>query len=433
MRVRLLVPRGGRGRGLGGLAALAVLIVVVVLAVAGRDGDEPRDAAAPPAPTPTSEPTRLDAPGDGPSLALGVTEQNPNLLTPIGPGSDAPPWTTWRDALTRVNPAVYRLLVVWYEVQPGPGAPPNLAIPQTGCMRERPPCAAFAGVRDQLTALAARQREGGWEGLLTVTGTPAWAARPASGCRGSRQTGAPRADAIPAYRQLLASIFAVADEVGASLRYVSPWNEPNHPYFLSPQRERCSADAEPRAVAPYARLARAAQAEMGGERRLVLGEAAGVVEPQARALSVGELIGGLPRDIVCAAPVWSQHGYIGGPDPVAAATSALAARGCSREHAVWITETGVGTAPSGLSFARGVAGDRAGCRLLHSRLSAWYDDPRVTVAVQYTMREDHLFPTGLVTTDLTRARAALGEWQAWGARPAFASPPPDVACVSRPG
>ena len=158
---------------------------------------------------------------------------------------------------------------------------------------------------------------------------------------------------------------------------------------------------------------------MGGERRLVLGEAAGVVEPQARALSVGELIGGLPRDLVCDAPVWSQHGYVGGRDPVAAATTALAARGCPREHAIWITETGVGTAPSGLSFARGVGSEREGCRLLHERLSAWYDDPRVTVAMQYTMREDHLFPTGLVTTDLSRARAALGEWQAWGARPAL--------------
>ncbi len=432
MRVRLLVPRSGRGRGLGGLAALAVLIVAV-LAVAGRDGgDEPRDAAPPPpapTPTPTPEPAGLDAPADGPSLAVGVTEQNPNLLTPIGPGADAPPWSTWRDALTRVDPAVYRLLVVWYEVQPSPDVPPNLAVPQTGCRRERPPCSAFAGVRDQLVALAARQREGGWEGLLSVTGTPEWAARPASGCPGSRQTGAPRPDTLPAYRQLLAAVFALADVVGAKLRYVSPWNEPNHPYFLSPQRESCDAAAAPRAVAPYARLVRAAQAEMGDQRRLVLGEAAGVIEPQARALSVGELIGGLPRDLVCDAPVWSQHGYIGGRDPVAAATTALAARGCPREHAIWITETGVGTAPSGLSFARSVGSEREGCRLLHQRLTAWYEDPRVTVAMQYTMREDHLFPTGLVTTDLARARATLGEWQAWGSRPSFAAPPPNVNCA----
>jgi hypothetical protein len=429
MRMRLLVPRSGRGRGLGGLAALG-LLVAAVLVVAGRGEDEPREQT-PQArtATPTPEPARFDAPTDGPSLAVGVTEQNPNLLEPIGPGSDTAPWTTWRDALTRVDPAVYRLLVVWYEVQPGPDAPPNLAVPQTGCMRERPPCAAFNGVRDQLVALAARQREGGWEGLVTITGTPEWAAGSASGCPGSRQTGAPRPDALPAYRQLLAAIFALADEVGASLRYVSPWNEPNHPYFLSPQRQRCDAAAAPRAVAPYGRLVRAAQAEMGDDRELVLGEAAGVVEPQARALSVGELIRGLPRDVVCDAPVWSQHGYIGGRDPVAAATAALDARGCPRPHAVWITETGVGTAPSGLSFAARVGSEREGCRLLHARMSAWYENPRVTVAMQYTMREDHLFPTGLVTTDLARARAALGEWQAWGSRPSFDAPPPNVNCA----
>ena len=425
MRLRLLVPRSGRGRGLGGLA-LAAVVAVVLLAFAGSDGDEPR-VAAPPTPSPTPTPAPLDEPAAGPSLALGVTEQNPNLLVPLAPAASAQPWTRWRNALTRVDPAVYRLLVVWYEVQPGPDAPPNLAIPQTGCMRERPPCAEFAGVRDQLKALAARQREGGWEGLLSITGTPEWAAGPASGCPGSRQTGGPRADTLPAYRALLAAVFATAEEVGASLKYVSPWNEPNHPYFLSPQRASCDAAAEPRAVAPYARLVRAAQAEMG-DRELALGDAAGMLDPQARALSIGVLIGELPRDLVCDAPVWSQHGYVGGRDPVAAATRALDARGCPREHAVWITETGVGTAPSGLSFAREVGSEREGCRLLHDRLSAWYDDPRVTVAMQYTLREDHLFPTGLVTTDLARARAALGEWQAWGARETAASPPPDVSC-----
>jgi hypothetical protein len=424
MRLRLLVPRSGRGRGLGGLAALAVLIAVVVT-VAGRDGDESREPARPTA-TPSPEPA-LDAPTDGPSLALGITEQNPNLLVPIGPGSNAPPWSRWREQLTRIDPAVYRLLVVWYEVQPGPDALPNLAMPQTGCLRDKPPCSQFAGVRDQLRALAARQRDGGWEGMVIVTGTPEWAEGPKSGCPGERRAGAPRPDAIPAYRRLLAAVFALADEVGASLRYVSPWNEPNHPGFLSPQRTRCSAEARPRAVAPYARLVRAAQAEMG-DRELALGDAAGVTEPQARALSIGELVRGLPRNIVCDAPVWSQHGYIGGRDPVAAARAALAAKRCPREHAIWISETGVGPAPGGLSLARGITSERQGCELLHERLTDWYRNPQITVAVQYTMREDDLFPTGLVTTDLSRARPALAEWRAWGERPSPTSPPPAASC-----
>jgi hypothetical protein len=237
--------------------------------------------------------------------------------------------------------------------------------------------------------------------------------------------------AIPAYRRLLAAVFAAADEVGASLRYVSPWNEPNHPGFLAPQRTRCSAEAPPRAVSPYMRLVRAAQAEMG-DRRLVLGEAAGVTEPQARALSIGELVRGLPRSVVCSAPVWGQHGYIGGRDPVAAARAALAARRCPRAHAIWITETGVGPAPGGLSLARGITSERQGCRLLHEHLSDWYADPQVTVAMQYTMREDDLFPTGLVTTDLSRARLALGEWQAWGSRASATAPPPNVNCAGAP-
>ena len=101
---------------------------------------------------------------------------------------------------------------------------------------------------------------------------------------------------------------------------------------------------------------------------------------------------------------------------MATVTTALAERRCPREHAIWITETGVGPAPGGFSIARGITSERQGCRLLHQRLRQWYADPRVTLAAQYTMREDDLFPTGLVTTDLTRARPALQEWQAWGAR-----------------
>ena len=44
------------------------------------------------------------------------------------------------------------------------------------------------------------------------------------------------------------------------------------------------------------------------------------------------------------------------------------------------------------------------------------------------MREDDLFPTGLVTTDLARERPALREWQAWGARERPEAPPPPSTC-----
>ena len=78
----------------------------------------------------------------------------------------------------------------------------------------------------------------------------------------------------------------------------------------------------------------------------------------------------LPRSVVCSARVWSQHAYIGGTDPVAVVEKALDARGCPQPHAIWITETGVGPAPGGLSLARGITSQAQGCRLLHQRLVA---------------------------------------------------------------
>jgi hypothetical protein len=58
----------------------------------------------------------------------------------------------------------------------------------------------------------------------------------------------------------------------------------------------------------------------------------------------------------------------------------------------------------------------------------WYDDPRVSVAFQYTVREDDKFPTGLVSTDLTHERPALKEWTAWGGGRSPTAPPPASTC-----
>jgi hypothetical protein len=419
VRLRLLVPRGGRGRGLGGLALAAAAAVVLLVVL--RDGEERPPA---PAPTPTATPERpaLDAPARGPSLAVGITEPNPNLFAPDTLLAVPPAWKPRRNQLVRIRPVVYRLVVDWSKVQPRADAPADLAVSDPGCMRAVPPCAPFNGVRDQLRAAAAR----GWEVLVVFTGTPPWAGGPPRGCRLEAFARAPRD--LRAYRALVSGVIALAAAEGADLRYLSPWNEPNHPYFLSPQREACDAGSPSRAVRPYARLARALRAELGADHRLVLGETAGIIAPSAGATGVAEMIEGLPRELVCAAPVWSQHAYIGGTDPVATVKAALARRRCPREHAIWITETGVGPAPGGLSLARGITSEAQGCRLLHQRLRAWYRDPRVTLAVQYTFREDDQFPTGLVTTDLARARPALREWRAWGRREDPADPPPRSTC-----
>jgi hypothetical protein len=396
-----------------------------------RDGEPPAPPPAAPTPTATAtpEPPRLDGPAAGPSLALGITEPNPNLFAPDEVLAIPEPWRSWREELVRIRPQLYRLVIEWNKIQPSRDAPADLQLSTGGCMRDKQPCAGYGGVTDQLRALAARQREGGWEALVVFTGTPDWAAVRPYGCRREAFAGAPRD--LEAYRQLVADVLGLAAAERAELRYFTPWNEPNHPYFLSPQRATCDPASPSRAIRPYARLARALRAELaehGGDRRLVLGEMAGIREPSSRATSVGEMIRGLPRELVCAAGVWSQHAYIGGTDPVATVTSALADRRCPREHAIWITETGVGPAPGGFSLARGITSEAQGCRLLHQRLRAWRADPRVRLAVQYTMREDDLFPTGLVTTDLARARPALREWQAWGAREDPADPPPPSTC-----
>ena len=108
--------------------------------------------------------------------------------------------------------------------------------------------------------------------------------------------------------------------------------------------------------------------------------------------SVPEFIAGLPQDLVCASPVWTQHAYVGGDDPVEATAAALAAHGCPQPHTLWITETGVGAAPRDLSAADAIPDPVAGCRALHDRLVQWWSDPRVTVAFQYTVREDDAVP-----------------------------------------
>ena len=98
-----------------------------------------------------------------------------------------------------------------------------------------------------------------------------------------------------------------------------------------------------------------ALAEAPGDQQLVLGETAGLMKPTRLVTSVPEFIAGLPQDVVCASSVWTQHAYIGGEDPVEGAATALAARACPQPHTLWITETGVGTAPANLSAARAIA------------------------------------------------------------------------------
>jgi hypothetical protein len=412
------------------LGAAALVIAASGFAIPRLDGDSqaapppatptPAAAATTPAPTPAATPAPAPPPA-GPGLAIGVTEPNPNLVSSPSDRAVPEPWARWRDALGAIRPAYYRLMIDWPSIQPRADQPADLSAPNAGCMRALEPCLGWGGVRDQLRALASRQREGGWQALVVITGTPDWAAAAPTSCErpGTRaRSRPPRPDALPAYQKLVADILAAAGQEGADLRYWSAWNEPNHPYFLA----ACDPSAQ------YAQLVRALQGALAGtDRQIVLGETAGLLAAKPHVTTVPDFIAKLPQDVVCASSVWSQHAYIGGADPVQPVAEALAARGCPTPT-FWITETGVGAVSPDLSAARSIANEREGCRALHDRLVQWWNDPRVTVAFQYTLREDDKFPTGLVSTDLESSRPVLNEWTAWGGERASTAPPPPAAC-----
>ncbi len=404
------------------------MAVAAALAGCGGGDAKKKQPAATPSPAPVAG---LETPAAD-SLAVGITEPNANF---VWAGKDVPePFARWRDALGEIEPAVYRLVLYWPAIQPFADAPPDLDTLNGGCLRDKQPCAAFAGVREQLRALASRQEKGGWEALVVVAGSPDWAARPPSGCeRGGTQARnrMPRLDALSAYRELVKATLEAADEAGARLRYWSPWNEPNHPFSSSPQRARCTGAADSVSAAPYVEVAgalRQALDEAPGDQRYVVGELAALVSRKRSTTTVKEFVGALPPDLVCGAVAWSQHAYIGGADVLGDVEAGLREKGCAKK-AVWITETGAGAARTGTARGGGAEGEKRGCEALHRQLAAWYADPRVTLAVQYTLREDDLFPTGLVTTDLTRAYPALAEWRQWGmgARPRPTDPAPSAA------
>jgi hypothetical protein len=184
-------------------------------------------------------------------------------------------------------------------------------------------------------------------------------------------------------------------------------------------------------VGAYAEIARALKRALDrapGRQEIVLGETAGLLERKSSYTDVQQFVRRLPRDVVCSAYAYGQHGYVGGPDPVDEVATGLRRFSCPQTAEIWITETGVGAPRSGEPRRTSVAAQRRACRNMHRRLVRWYEDPRVTAAFQYTLREDDRFATGLVTTDLSHGYPALKEWQAWGARESPTEPAPAMSC-----
>ena len=381
-----------------------------------------------------------DAAPAGRPLQLGLSEANVHLLAP-GPVPRG--FGAFRDALASLRPDRYRLVVDWSKLQPERGVPVDLRLGQDGCGRSVTPCAKFAGLRANLEAVRAARRAagGGWQVVVVIYGVPAWAAAPAHGCE--RPGAQPRARAISeagldGYRALVRRVRALGEEVGVPLGWWSPWNEPNHPAFVSPQRSECSSRASSRSPAVYGRLVSAAREELAGSgARLVLGELAGFRKPIALGTGVGEFIRALPDEVVCAASAWSQHEYASpadepaapfARDAVAEAEAALAARPCAAGLPVWVTETGVGGARPGDERRTGVSDLQRQCAAQAARLERWAADPKVEAVFQYTFREDAVYPVGLADTRLRALYPTHRLWQAWADARGDAAPPRPAGC-----
>jgi hypothetical protein len=425
MRLRLVLPRSRGRAGFGSLrraaplAALALLAVIPLVGCGGSARSTTRSARQAPAlPTPR-----------GP--AFGLTEDNADLLW--NPATAAPSggaaFQAARERLTALHPRYVRLLVDWAALQPDARRPPALQAPVDGCARSVGPCGAYTGLREELAAIASQQRAAraqggaGFEVMLDVFGTPAWAALPPSGCELAHTSSFSRpisTAGLAGYRALIASLLALGARQGVPLRWWSPWNEPNDPVFLSPQRALCTPGSPSLAPAVYAQLAQAMAEELsvdGDVHHLLLGELNGFATDSPHRTSVSSFVAALPASVICLSEVWSIHAYAARAkdsptrDPVELLQDALRARGgCARDARIWVTEAGAGAPHAGRKRPPGPGDEREGCIVLSEQLAHWSEDPSVEAVFQYTFREDPAFPVGLLSADLSHVYPAYRLW-----------------------
>jgi hypothetical protein len=363
--------------------------------------------------------------------AFGLTEDNADLLwSPAWPTpSGGAAFASARERLTALHPSYTRLLVDWAALQPSATSPPALEGPIDGCARATAPCGVYRGLADELAAIASQQRAAQAEGradfqvVLDVFGVPSWAAVAPFGCElaGSRPFSRPiSAAGLAGYRELVRSLLELGAREGVQLSWWSPWNEPNNPQFLSPQRKSCSTGSPSLAPAVYAQLAEAMAsvlATAGGEHHLLLGELAAYRADSVHRTSIASFVAALPASALCLSDVWAIHAYarFGGhsadPQPVGALERAIDARGaCGRAASVWITETGVGGPDPGRRRGGEPGEEHEGCIALAREVVGWSHDPRVAAILQYSFREDPAFPVGLLSADLSRVYPAYNLW-----------------------
>ena len=406
-------------------AAVALLLALTLVGCGGSSSGGTRGGRAHAVP---AAPAEL-----GP--AFGLTEDNAELLyrpavAPAGAGAFA----AARERLSALHPQYVRLLVDWAALQPDAGRPPALGGHVDGCARTVAPCGTYAGIREQLAAIAGQQRAARAEGhpayevVLDLFGVPSWAAAPASGCELPDVRPFPRpisAAGLEGYKALIGSLLALGAREGVQLQWWAPWNEPNDLVFISPQRASCSSTAPSTAPAVYAQLAEAMAAELHavpGAHHLLLGELNAFQSGSPHRTSLSEFIDALPERVICLGDAWSIHAYAmyapkheASPqpdtDPVASLEAVLDGRGeCGRSARVWVTETGAGAPHPGRPRPPGGQAEEEGCVALARSLDRWAADPRVQAIFQYSFREDPAFPVGLLSADLTHTYSTYRLW-----------------------
>jgi hypothetical protein len=401
------------------IAAALLAAAVALGACGGNDHKTSTTGTSKQSPPPAKQPPAEIAPGGG--LAVGMTEINPDLFWH---GKDVGAFGPWRDRLEAIKAPLYRMAVDWASLQPKPDGPVDWTRRSDGCMRGLQPCRPYDGIRDTLRAIRSQQQAGnGFATMVVIYGVPEWAAMPPSGCERDDITARSRpitAQGLEAYKRLVRSLQDLAKQEGVAIRWWSPWNEPNGPFFISPQREQCKGSSKSLAPAVYAKLARAMQSQLQPSQETVIGELAGLTNARKFGSSISEFFDGLPDDVVCKAGVFAQHAYskrgdkADDPGAVGALEDVLDKRPCARSKPIWVTESGVGGPHVGDERSPKDESIRADCQALNVALRRWNKDPRVRAVFQYTFRDDPIFPVGLADAKLIKTWPAYDLFKAWG-------------------
>jgi hypothetical protein len=276
--------------------------------------------------------------------------------------------------------------------------------------------------------------------MVVIYGVPEWAAIKPKGCErddiGARSRPI-TAQGLDAYKKLVRSLQDLSRQEGVSIRWWSPWNEPNGPFFISPQRSECRGSSKALSPAVYTKFALAMREELEPGQQLVVGELAGLENARKYGTSISEFFAGLPDEVVCNAGVFAQHAYAkrgdkaDDPGAVGALEEVLDGRPCARDKPIWVTETGVGGPHVGDERSPKEESIRADCQALNVALRRWDKDPRVDAAIQYTFRDDPVFPVGLADAELTKEWPAYQLFKAWGGVRDPDGPPPALPHACR--